>query len=244
MGFLRKFGRKAQTIPPFCSVIVPAAGSASRMEGTDKVLLELQGVPVVIRTLQELNDCPLVHEIIVVTREDLIVPVGKLCGDYNITKAVKVIRGGKERSHSVLAGVKEVHSDAQLIAIHDGARPFVTQKLLEQVLTKGAKTGAAAPGVAVVDTIKRVENGLVVETVDRATLVAVQTPQVFEAGLIKAALEEAVSKEILVTDDCSAVERLGMKVSITPGDYENIKITTPKDVCVAEGILSSREGRI
>lgn len=237
IDFLKKFGRKENEKETICSVIVPAAGSARRMEGVDKILAELDGIPILARTLKTLNQSHLVHEIIVVTRENLIVDLAKLCRTYDIDKASKIMVGGAQRSDSVLAGLREVREDADIIAIHDGARPFLSEILLETVLKEGSRTGAAAPAVPVTDTIKRARNGLVEKTLSREELWAVQTPQVFEANLIKTALEQAVSEGIAMTDDCSAVERLGMKVTLTLGSYKNIKITTPLDLHLAEAIL-------
>ncbi len=241
IALLKKFGKKAQNPRPFTTAIVPAAGSATRMEGTDKVLTLLEGVPVLVHTLGALERCQGIDQIILVTREDLIPTIGTLCKEYSLGKVTKIIRGGAERCHSVLAGLNEVEEATQLVAIHDGARPFPTEKLLAEVLARGAETGAAAPGVPVVDTIKQVDGGLVARTLPRETLWAVQTPQVFQAGLIKTALSQAIEENIPLTDDCSAVERLGMKVSITQGDYQNIKITTPLDLHLAQGILRQRE---
>lgn len=241
VSFLKKFGRKEGEKPEICSVIVPAAGSSTRMEGLDKILVEVGGMPILAHTLKTLNACDLVHEIILVTREELMVDLGKLCKEFDIDKATKVLIGGVERSDSVLAGLHEVREDADIIAIHDGARPFLSQTVLETVIREGRRTGAAAPAVPVIDTIKEASKGLVEKTLARDRLWAVQTPQVFESSLIKAALEEAVSQKIPMTDDCSAVERLGMKVTLTEGSYENIKITTPLDLALAQGILMGVE---
>ena len=195
-----------------------------------------------VRTLQVFQSCDLVHEVIVVTREDLIVPVSQLCRDFMLDKVTKVMVGGAERVLSVRIGVQEARRDAALIAIHDGARPLLSREVLEEVLKKAAVTGAAAPAIPMVDTIKRAERGVVVETMDRSSLWAVQTPQVFEASLIRAALEKAVADGETLTDDCAAVERIGMKVSLTRGDRENIKLTTPFDLMVGEAIIRQREG--
>ena len=230
--------RKGRGVP-ICSVVIPAAGSSSRMEGIDKILEPLGELPVLVRTLQVFQSCDLVHEVIVVTREDLIVPVSQLCRDFMLDKVTKVMVGGAERVLSVRIGVQEARRDAALIAIHDGARPLLSREVLEEVLKKAAVTGAAAPAIPMVDTIKRAERGVVVETMDRSSLWAVQTPQVFEASLIRAALEKAVADGETLTDDCAAVERIGMKVSLTRGDRENIKLTTPFDLMVgaACGVL-------
>lgn len=239
--FKKMFQRKGESFP-FCSVVIPAAGSAARMEGIDKILEPLDEIPVLVHTLRAFEQCALVQEVVVVTREDLIVPVSQLCRDFFLNKVSKVLVGGAERILSVQAGLREVCRDAGLIAIHDGARPLLNQEVLVQVLRRAAVTGAAAPAIPLVDTIKRAEGGVVSQTVDRAGLWAVQTPQVFEASLIRAAVEKAVSDGEMLTDDCGAVERLGMKVSLTPGDRENIKLTTPFDFLLGEAILRYREG--
>ena len=238
-GLLSMFQKKKKE-PVICSAVVVAAGSARRMEGIDKVLAPLGELPVLVHTLYALQDCPSIHEVIIVTREDLLVPVGKLCKDYQLDKVTKIIVGGAERIHSVQAGIREVRGDATLIAIQDGARPLVTQQILEETISKAAVTGAAAPALPVTDTIKRVQEGLSLETLDRAQLWAVQTPQVFDADLIRVATEKALSDGVLPTDDCAAVERLGMKVSITQGSKENIKITTPFDLVLGGVILEAR----
>ena len=141
---------------------------------------------------------------------------------------------------SVQAGRGETDPEADLIAIHDGARPLVPQEVIRDAVARAALTGAAAPAVPLTDTIKRTEDGLVAETVDRSQLWAVQTPQVFEAGLIKAATQKAIDDGELLTDDCGAVERMGMKVTLTSGSQENIKITTPLDLILGEAILQAR----
>ena len=152
------------------------------MEGIDKVLAPLGGVPVLVHTLRAFQQCPRITQVVVVTREDLLVEVADLCRDFALTKVTKVVKGGAERIHSVQAGLNEVREDAELVAIHDGARPLLPPDVLEEVLQRAAQTGAAAPAVPITDTVKRAEDGLAVETVDRATLFAVQTPQVFHRG--------------------------------------------------------------
>jgi len=235
------FRRKKKSEYPFCAVVVAAAGSSTRMEGQDKMFSELDGIPVLVRTLLVLNACERIHELVVVVRADMIPEVSRLCQEYGVSKVSKVVSGGDTRTESVLRGVSECSLQAELIAIHDGARPLVTQWVLEETLKEGARTGAAAPAVPVKDTIKQVEDGLVTGTPDRSKLFAIQTPQVFESSLIKAALTKAQSEGVSLTDDCAAVERMGMKVSITKGTYENIKITTPVDLILGEAILNWRE---
>ena len=238
-GLLSRLGRKKSV--HIWSAVVVAAGSARRMEGIDKVLVPLGGVPVLVHTLRAFQQCPRITQVVVVTREDLLVEVADLCRDFALTKVTKVVKGGAERIHSVQAGLNEVREDAELIAIHDGARPLLPPDVLEEVLQRAAQTGAAAPAVPITDTVKRAEDGLAVETVDRATLFAVQTPQVFQADLIRAAVHKALEDGAVLTDDCAAVERLGMKVSLTRGSRENLKLTTPFDLVVGEAVLAARE---
>ena len=239
LGFLSKWKREPQT--DICSVVVVAAGNARRMEGIDKIMAPLGGVPVLVRTLRVFQQCPDVHEIVIVTREDLLEDIGRLCKAYKLDKVSAAVVGGAERVLSVQAGINQVRRDAQLIAIHDGARPFLAQAGLDAVLRQARQCGAAAPAIPVNDTIKRVDDAeLITETVDRSCLRAVQTPQVFQADLIRAAIQKAVEDHASVTDDCSAVERLGIGVVLTPGDRENIKVTTPFDMVLGQAILDAR----
>ena len=236
---LRKLAKK-KAHPPICSAVIVAAGSARRMEGIDKVLAPLGELPVLVHTIYSFQDCPRFDEIVVVTREDLLVEVSRICKDFQLDKVSKVVVGGRERTDSVLAGLREVRPDADLFAIHDGARPLAPQQVLEEVVERAAETGAAAPAIPVTDTVKRAREGLIEETVDRSELWTVQTPQVFEAGLIRAVVEKAAVDGESLTDECGAVERLGMKVSLTAGSKENIKITTPFDLILGEAILEAR----
>ena len=231
------FWRKKKKAPGIlCSAVVVAAGSSTRM-GTDKLMLTLGGIPVIVRTLKAVEAAPSVDEIILVTREDMMVPLSQLCQEFALTKVTKVIRGGKTRTESVRLGTLEASGDAQVIAIHDGARPLVTTEIIENAIAQALESGAAAPAVPVKDTIKVAQKGVVESTPDRASLFAVQTPQVFEASLIRAALQKALDDGAELTDDCSAVERLGMKVVLTEGDVRNLKLTTPEDILTAEALL-------
>lgn len=233
------FRRTKKPAEPRCGAVVVAAGNSTRM-GEDKILIPLEEEPVIVHTVRALELAPQITEIVVVTRQDLIVPVAQLCQDYGFEKVRKVVAGGASRLHSVRIGTLELSRDLELIAIHDGARPFVTQDVIEQVIRKAGECGAAAPAVPINDTVKEVRDGLVERTVDRTMLRAVQTPQVFDAGLIRAALQKALDDGAEVTDDCSVVERLGMRVALTPGDPFNLKLTTPEDLILARGILEGR----
>ncbi len=226
---------------PVCSAVVAAAGSSRRMGGGNKLLLPLDGIPVLVRTLRALEEATLVREIVVASREEDLLVIGDLCKTYGISKPVKIVCGGETRAASVLAATMECREDAAFIAVHDGARPLATPELIDNVIRLAFRTNAAAPAVAVKDTIKVVEENKVVTTPDRDTLRCIQTPQAFDAALLRAALQAAVAGEIPITDDCSAVERLGKEIYLTEGSYENIKITTPEDMALATAILERRE---
>lgn len=226
---------------PVCSAVVAAAGSSRRMGGGNKLLLPLDGIPVLVRTLRALEEATLVREIVVASREEDLLVIGDLCKTYGISKPVKIVCGGETRAASVLAATMECREDAAFIAVHDGARPLATPELIDNVIRLAFRTNAAAPAVAVKDTIKVVEENKVVTTPDRDTLRCIQTPQVFDAALLRAALQAAVAGNIPITDDCSAVERLGKEIYLTEGSYENIKITTPEDMALATAILERRE---
>ena len=241
LWFLRK---KKKETRPLCGAVVAAAGSSSRM-GADKLLLPLGDEPVIVHTLRALEQSGQISEIVVVTREDLIVPIAQLCKDYGFAKVTKVVVGGATRTESVRIGTLELTGNPELIAVHDGARPFVTPEVIEEAVSAAKNYGAAAPAVAVTDTIKELgPDGLAARTVDRESLRAVQTPQVFEEGLIRAALQKAIEDGAELTDDCAAVERLGMKVMLTRGDRENLKLTTPADLLVAQAIWEERMGSL
>lgn len=227
------FRRRKKEAGPVCSAVVVAAGASTRM-GFDKVLAEVDGQPVIVRCLQSFQRAPSVAEVVVVTREDLVPAVARLCQDFGLTKVTKVIRGGETRTQSARLGTLECGRNAPLIAIHDGARPFVTVEVIENAIAQAAVSGAAAPAVPVKDTVKSACGGLVERTLDRSELYAVQTPQVFDGDLIRAALQKALDDGAELTDDCAAVERLGMKVVLTPGDERNIKLTTPTDLLIGE----------
>ena len=223
----------------YCGAVIVAAGSASRMGGVDKVMAPLKGEPMICHTVRAFQSCDAVKEIVIVTREDLIVPISDLCREFPKVKAVVV--GGKNRQESVSMGLNALSDKVKLAAIHDGARPFVSWQLIDLVVRMAHNYGAAAPGVPVKDTVKVVEGGLVKETPDRSRLRAVQTPQVFDFDLIRGALKKAKLDGAELTDDCSAIERMNMTVRIVDGEETNIKVTTPMDLKLAEMLMEERK---
>ena len=236
----RTIQRRQERSRPRCAAVIVAAGSATRMNGIDKMMADLGGEPVILRTLRTFQGCGCIDEIVVVTREDLVLPVNALCRTHGLDKVRCVILGGDERSGSVMAGLDCVANRTDLVAIHDGARPLVTEEIIEKTVRKAAETGAAAPAVPMKDTVKVARRGVIEATPDRSSLVAVQTPQVFDVDLVRGALYKAEQEGITVTDDCSAVERMGMKVHLTEGSDENMQITTPIDMILAKSILDGR----
>lgn len=226
---------------PRTAAVIPAAGSSTRMGGVNKLLLEIDGVPVLARTLLAFEDCPQIDEIIVVCREQDIMDYGRLAQAYDCTKVTQIIRGGATRTESVLAGVRACGPDVELVAIHDGARPLVSEAVIRETLEAAAQTGAAAPVVPMKDSVKRVENGRIIADVPRDSIAAVQTPQTFRRELILDALARALADGAALTDDCAAAERVGAVVTATRGSYRNIKVTTPEDITAAEALLEQEE---
>ena len=236
---LKKLFRRKQK-DPHCSVVVVAAGSSERMGG-DKMLMTLGAKPVIIRTLMAFQKSPMVDDIVVVTKMEKITAIADMIKLYDITKVTQVISGGATRVESSLAGVSAVRRGAKLIAIHDGARPLVSQELVERVVKEANEHISAVPVLPSTDTLKRVDSrGVIVEGVDRASVFRVQTPQVFDADIIKGALTKAVEKRLPITDDCSAVDMMGFSTYTVEGDAGNIKLTLPEDMVLAEAILKSR----
>lgn len=221
-----------------CGAVIVAAGSASRMGGIDKIMADLGGEPVIRRTVRAFQECDAIKEIVIVTRQDLILPIMDACRDFSKVQAV--VAGGASRQESVSLGLNAFSDKVKLVAIQDGARPLVTWQLIDRVVRAAHSYGAAAPAIPVKDTIKVVTGGVVKETPERKTLQAVQTPQAFDFDLIRGALKKAKLDEVEVTDDCSAVERMGMSVKIVSGDERNLKITTPMDLKIAQLLLEEK----
>lgn len=225
---------------PYTAAVIAAGGSGTRF-GADKLLRELDGVPVLAHSLLAFQRSEMIFEIVIAARGDACETYAALARRYGITKLSSIVPGGDTRAASCFAGLLAVSPRAELVAIHDGARPLVTESVISDAVWGAYRHGAAVPAIPVRDTVKRAENGVVLETPDRKSLFAVQTPQCFQKDIIMAALADAVKNAPDVTDDCAAVERLGGGVFLTEGDEENLKITTPLDLAMAELIVKRRK---
>ena len=225
---------------PYVTAIVVAAGCSSRM-GQNKQMISLRGIPVVARSLLAMEHSREIKDIVVVCRAQDMLSIQQLADQYHIHKITAIVEGGATRQQSVEAGIKACCAQTDYVAIHDGARPLVTGRVISDAVKGAMEHGAAAAGVLVKDTIKQVsQEGRVLGTPERSGLVCVQTPQVFKAALYQDALAKAADNHWHVTDDCALCERAGYDVYITPGDYANLKITTAEDIAVAESLLQSR----
>lgn len=238
---LKDAANRARKVLPtqYCGAVIVAAGSASRMGGIDKVMAPLGGEPMILRTVRAFEDCETVKEIVIVTRKDLIGPIAEICSGF--TKIRSVVQGGSSRQESVKLGLLAFSKEVRLAAVHDGARPLVSGELIDKVIRAAHSYGAAAPAIPVKDTIKIFEGGFIAATPDRSTLRAVQTPQVMDRDLLLGALEKAEQEGTALTDDCSAVEHIGMRVRLVEGEERNLKVTTPLDLKIAELLLEEKK---
>jgi 2-C-methyl-D-erythritol 4-phosphate cytidylyltransferase len=224
-----------------CAVIV-AAGSGTRMGGNiNKQFIKINEKPLLYYTLKAFSDCIEINEIIVVLSPSAISYFKEeIIDKYNIKKVVKIIEGGKERQESVYKGLKSI-KECDIVLIHDGARPFVTNSIIHRGIEFAKIHGASACGVMPKDTVKiKDSENFSLSTPDRKQLFLVQTPQCFTYSILRECHEKFCESGSAATDDTMIVEKYGYKVYLYEGDYENIKITTPEDVAVAEVILSKR----
>ena len=232
--------KKRRDEKPTCSAVIVAAGSSQRM-GSDKIMMKLGAMPVLARTVLAFENNEYIDEIIIVTRTEKLQEIADMCHKNGLHKVKKVISGGATRMESALAGVSAARHGAELIAIHDGARPLVSQGLISRTVLAAQEWRSVVPAIASTDTLKTVDaRGFITGTVDRASTVRIQTPQVFNGDLIKGALTKAVEKGLTLTDDCSAMEMMGVKTFVVEGEPENIKITTPEDMVTAKAIVEDR----
>ena len=224
------------------SAVIVSAGNSTRMGGVNKQFLELDGAPVIVNTITMFQRCKMIDEIVIVTRESDIEEIEKLVKKYDFYKVNSIVSGGETRQLSVYEGVTSTVDVADLVVIHDGARPLVTVKVIEETIKAAVKHGAAATGVKVKDTVKVVDdNDNIIDTPDRTYMRFIQTPQVFDKKLYLDAVNTVENSKDF-TDDCMLIEAYGKTVKFVDGDYENIKITTPEDIELAENYIKRRRG--
>ena len=218
--------------------IVVAAGVGKRMGGADKIFANLAGKPLLARTVDVFQRCPAIDQVIIVLHEDRLQEGWQLIKENRLSKVSDICPGGVRRQDSVKEGLQKL-CDCQWVVIHDGARPCLSQTLIDEGLDEARQSGAAVPALSVTDTIKIVDSdSFVIETPLRQHLRSVQTPQVFRYDIISEAYRRSDSD---VTDDATLVENLGYRVKVYPGSDTNIKVTTPEDLYLAEAFFRNKE---
>lgn len=225
------------------SAIFPAAGQGKRMHlGLNKAFLELAGQPMLVRTLKRFSEIEEIGELIIVVGADEIIDTRRLLARTSGLRPCKVVEGGSERQYSVYNGLQCVAAAADIVLVHDAARPFVSVKTIKDVIAAARSCGGAVAAVPAKSTIKVVgEDGLVESTPDRSRLWEIQTPQGFRREVLERANERALDDGFLGTDDASLVEHAGGEVRVVQSDYSNIKVTTPEDIIVAEAFLRQQQ---
>ena len=220
-------------------VVIPAAGQGKRMRaGKNKLLLKLNDCPVIVHTLLVFEHDENCTGIFLAINPSDRNAFEDLLSHYRIKKVVKLVEGGEERQHSVYNALLAVSHD--IVLVHDGARPFIKERTIQELVEVTNQTGAAIAAVPVKDTIKKVIDGKVTNTIERSSLWMVQTPQAFRVSILKKAHEEAIADSYLGTDDASLVERMNREVAVVESDYDNIKLTTPEDLYFAEAIVKKQ----
>ena len=222
------------------TAIIVAAGSSRRM-GFDKLFAPLAGRPVIAHSVSAFEQCADITEILIVTKREKIASLKKLMVAEAFTKVRRVMAGGEERHLSVWRGLRAVNAKTEMIAIHDGARPLTTPALISECLALARETGAACCASPIPDTVKRAsEGGIVTESIERSGLWSMQTPQIFSSALIMQAYAAIIAVNEPVTDEVSAVQRMGKKIALLRNDEWNFKITLPRDLELAEHVLALR----
>jgi 2-C-methyl-D-erythritol 4-phosphate cytidylyltransferase len=228
---------------PICCAIIVAAGDSSRMAlGYSKQFIPLCGAPAIAHTLSAFEAAHTIDSVVIVCRREDTDKINELIIQYQYKKTGIIVPGGKTRQQSVQAGIASAPAETAYFAIHDGARALVTPREIDAAVEDAFRYGASSLAVPVKDIIKVAdESGFIASTPNRSLLWAVQTPQVFERDIYLKALAQAQKEGADYTDDCQLVEHLGIKVHLCPGEYTNLKLTTPDDIPLAETILSKRE---
>ena len=225
-----------------CAVIV-AAGSGKRMGAKEnKVFLNLFDKPILAYTLEIFQQCKSIDSIVLVTRECDIGLCQNIISRYNITKTENIVVGGTTRQQSVYNGLNKVCKNTDIVVIHDGARALIEKNQIEETIKYAKEYGASAVGVKCKDTLKQIDqNGFIANTINREVTYNIQTPQTFKYDIILSAHKKAIEDDFETTDDCAVAEHCGVRIKLAEGSYDNIKLTTPEDLTVAENILRRRE---
>lgn len=223
------------------SAIIVAAGMGKRMGANmDKLWLEVAGRPVVAHTWQKFTDAKCVDEIILVVRDGMQAEFKRLAVQFRFQKSFKLVAGGAERQDSVWNGLETVSCQTEIVAIHDAARPCVTEALIAATIEAGRETGAAVAAQPVTDTLKESADGKIISrTVDRSKLWSVQTPQTFRVGVIRNAIAAARAKNLVLTDDTAVCELIGQPVRLVSSATPNPKVTVPGDLPFVESLLKN-----
>jgi 2-C-methyl-D-erythritol 4-phosphate cytidylyltransferase len=225
------------------SALIPAGGSGTRISASrSKQYLLIDGMPIIARTLTVFQSSPAIDGIIVIVPEDDIDTVKKEIVDkYGLSKVAGIVSGGAERQDSVRNGLRHIGNDTDIVVIHDGVRPFVTDSLISLSISEAIRSGAATLGIRSRDTIKTVgPEGWILNTLNRPELRMIQTPQTFQRHIIEQAYRKAYEDNFYGTDDAMLVERMGIPVKVVEGSYDNIKITTREDLLLAEALIRAR----
>ena len=218
--------------------IIAAAGFGRRMKADrPKQLLALNGIPIIIHTIRKFDISGVIDYIIVTAPRESVIEVSELIKSAEFQKPVIVVEGGERRQDSVASGLNHLQPGTDIVAVHDGVRPFVSTDDIENAVRQAERTGAAVLAVPIVDTVKQVEKDVIDSTLTREHLVLAQTPQVFRTEILKQAFDRATKDEYYGTDESSLVERLGHPVAIVRGSERNIKITRPSDLSLARAFL-------
>ncbi|MFA5100013.1 MAG: 2-C-methyl-D-erythritol 4-phosphate cytidylyltransferase [Candidatus Omnitrophota bacterium] len=230
-----------------CAIVVAAGKGARLRSAVSKPLVRLGQKPVLLYSLQTLSECPRIKAVVVVANRSNRQAIKRMISAYGLSKVIGIVEGGERRQDSVISGLKALPKQCDYVFIHDAARPLIDTASLERLIKGVQKTGAAIPGVPVKSTIKEVQRSggsgasRVIRTLDRGRLWEIQTPQAFKKSIIMKAYDSFGMIE--VTDDSALVEKLGVPVSLIMGSYENMKITTPEDLCMAAALLKERNAR-
>ena len=223
------------------AAVIVAAGKGQRFGNTAKVIAPLMGRPVLEYSVRAFERSESISEIVIVAGEHTEVPIGHLVSGRKWNKPIRVVRGGESRQHSTANGVDAVSMGVEVILVHDGARPLIQPQHIEACVTAAREFGGAILATPMTDTVKRVYDHQIQETIDRSELWAAQTPQGFRSDLLREMMKNAARLTTLATDEASLAELSGHSVRIVPGDASNLKITHPTDIVVAEALLRARK---